>query len=173
MTTVFVGGSRAVSRLNTEIRQRLDDLIGHRCQILVGDANGADKAVQEHLAARAYRHVIVFSMNECRNNIGNWETRAVIAEAKKRDFAYYALKDLAMAREARCGLMLWDGRSRGTVSNIVNLIGAGKKVLVYLAPDRQFYKLTTPGDLQGLLRRCSRRDLERLQNTLARLPLVG
>ena len=38
--------------------------------ILVGDANGADKAVQQHVASRRYEHVLVYCMDECRNNIG-------------------------------------------------------------------------------------------------------
>ncbi len=72
MTTVFIGGSRAISRLNNIIREKLDGLINRQCLIFVGDANGADKAVQQHLLSRGYRHVLVYCMNHCRNNIGDW-----------------------------------------------------------------------------------------------------
>ena len=37
---VFIGGSRAVSKLNAVIRERFDDFIKRGCTILVGDANG-------------------------------------------------------------------------------------------------------------------------------------
>ena len=47
MTSVFIGGSRAVSRLNDTIREQLDNLIARGRQILIGDANGADRAVQQ------------------------------------------------------------------------------------------------------------------------------
>jgi hypothetical protein len=47
---VFVAGSRHISRLPIEVEKRLDTMIEKRFQILVGDANGADKAVQRHLA---------------------------------------------------------------------------------------------------------------------------
>lgn len=40
-----------------------------------------------------------------------------------------------------CKSMLWNVRSRGTLHNILNLIGAGKKTLVYFAPEKAFYKL--------------------------------
>jgi hypothetical protein len=44
MSTVFVAGSRQVSRLPAEVKTRLDKMIEKGFQILVGDANGADKA---------------------------------------------------------------------------------------------------------------------------------
>ncbi len=58
-----------------------------------------------------------------------------------------------MAHEAKCGVMLWDGRSKGTLHNVLNLIGAGKKVLVYFSPEKAFYKLSTPRELDSLLAR--------------------
>jgi hypothetical protein len=65
---IFIGGSRAVSRLNEVIRARLDDFIRRGDAILIGDANGADKAVQQYFAERHYPNVEVFCMEECRNN---------------------------------------------------------------------------------------------------------
>jgi hypothetical protein len=167
MTTVFIGGSRAVSKLNAVIRTRLDDLIRKGCQILIGDANGADKAVQQFLADRGYSKVTVFCMDVCRNNIGSWEVHKVHADSSRKDFAYYAAKDIAMAQEAKCGVMLWDGRSKGTLHNVLNLIGARKKALVYFSPEKAFYKLSTPCDLDSLLARCDGREIERLQSSLA------
>jgi hypothetical protein len=151
MTKVFIGGSRAVSRLNNVIRTQLDDLIRKGCSILIGDANGADRAVQQHFADRNYRNVVVFCMDRCRNNIGGWNIRSIASANGKRDFAYYAEKDKAMAREARCGVMLWDGKSRGTLNNILNLLRDHKKALVYFSPAKIFHKLSTETDLQLLL----------------------
>jgi hypothetical protein len=74
-----------------------------------------------------------------------------------------------MAREAKCGVMLCDGRSKGTLHNVLNLIGAGKKVLIYFSPEKAFYKLSTPHDLDSLLARCDHREIQRLQNSLATL----
>ncbi|MGA2328480.1 MAG: hypothetical protein ABSH05_19560 [Bryobacteraceae bacterium] len=169
MTTVFIGGSRAVAKLNALIRTRLEDLIQKACRILIGDANGADRAVQQFLADRGYSKVTVFCMDACRNNIGSWEVHKIHADSSRKDFAYYAAKDIAMAREAKCGVMLWDGRSKGTLHNVLNLIGAGKKVLVYFSPQKAFYKLSTPHDLDSLLALCDRREIERLQSSLPTL----
>jgi hypothetical protein len=155
MATVFIGGSRAVSRLNEVIRDQLDDLIARQCTIFIGDANGADKMVQEHFAHRGYADVIVYCMDKCRNNVGSWSTRQSSRPKGPKDFAYYAAKDLAMAQDAHCGVMLWDARSKGTLNNIQQLVSRGKKTLVYFAPERTFYKLTSQSDLERLLARCN------------------
>ena len=52
MTRVIIGGSRVVSRLNEDIGEQLDELIQKNCKVFIGDANGADRAVQQHLADR-------------------------------------------------------------------------------------------------------------------------
>jgi len=157
---VFIGGSRAVSKLNALLRERLDDFMQRGDTILIGDANGADKAVQQYLADSDYRNVIVFCMEECRNNIGAWPTRSVKPPSDRKDFSYYAAKDFIMAQEAKCGVMLWDAKSKGTLQNMLNLVGAGKRTLVYFAPTKDFYVLATEQDLHTLLARCEKRDLE-------------
>jgi hypothetical protein len=176
---VFIGGSRAVSKLNAQLHAQFDDLIKRRNTILIGDANGADKAVQTYFARRDYRNVIVFCMEQCRNNVGAWPTRNVTPPSDRRDFSYYSAKDFIMAEEANCGVMLWDAKSKGTLQNIINLIEAGKRTLVYFAPTKDFHVLATEQDLQALLARCEKRDLEaairglRLKRPLhqSRLPL--
>jgi hypothetical protein len=42
---VFIAGSRWLSRLSADVRSRLDTIIEKGFTILIGDANGADKAV--------------------------------------------------------------------------------------------------------------------------------
>ena len=152
--------------MNSVIRERLDDFVRRGCTFFVGDANGADKAVQKHLADRGYKNVVVYCANECRNNIGGWETRQVSVPTGTTGFAYYAAKDLAMAEDAKCGVMLWDGKSKGTLNNVQNLIGRGKKTLVYFVPTRKFYKLSSFSDLRELLAHCSRTDVEDAQRQI-------
>jgi len=157
---VFIGGSRAVSKLNAVIRARIDDLITRGGTIFIGDANGADKAVQQYLAERRYARVTVFCMKECRNNIGSWPTRIIEPPTDRRDFSYYAAKDIIMSKEAQCGVMLWDAKSKGTLQNMLNLLAAGKRTLVYFAPTKDFRVLATEQDLQALLARCEKRYLD-------------
>jgi hypothetical protein len=127
-------------------------MIEKRFQILVGDANGADKAIQRYFADRSYPNVLVHCMKDhCRNNVGNWPTREVAAPRGAKGFDYYSLKDRAMAEAAEYGLMLWDGKSKGTVNNVVNLSRDHKPVVVYLAPTQQFRTIKSLNDLKALL----------------------
>lgn len=160
MHSVFVAGSRALSKLNAQVKERLDNIVKQNFTVLIGDANGADKAVQRYLAERGYRHVVVYCMELCRNNVGNWPTHAHIPESGlRRDRQYYGIKDLAMAKDASCGFMIWDGISKGTVTNVINLVSAEKKVLLYSAPKKHFFTLRTPGDLNRALNANGIRDV--------------
>ena len=40
---------------------------------------------------------------------------------------YYRAKDLAMVEDADCGFMIWNGESKGTLNNILNLLYMDKK----------------------------------------------
>jgi hypothetical protein len=152
MIKVFFGGSRRLGRLNQQVKNRASGLIEEGFLVLVGDANGADKAIQQFLADRAYPHVIVFHTGaSCRNNLGRWSTRPIAVERKERDFSYYAAKDLAMSQEADYGFMIWDGESAGTVNNVLNLLERGKKVVVYISPRKEFLTLRTTADAAKLV----------------------
>ena len=152
MTTVFVAGSRAISKLNDQIRERLDNIMHQQLSVLVGDANGADKAVQAYLAKCAYRNVTVYSMQVSRNNLGDWPIKRHFgAPTAKHDRHYYGIKDLAMTKDATWGFMLRDGESKGTLTNVVNLLNTKKKTLLYLGPQRSFFNVGTFEDLYGVL----------------------
>jgi hypothetical protein len=152
MSIVFVAGSRQISLLPAEARTRLDTMIEKGFQILVGDANGADKAIQRHRSDRSYQNVLVHCMKDhCRNNVGNWPTREVAAPRDAKGFGYHSRKDRAMAEAAEHGLMLWDGKSKGTVNNVVNLSRDHKPVVVYVASTKQFRTIKSLDDLNDLL----------------------
>jgi hypothetical protein len=151
MTKVFIGGSRRISKLNEDIRARLDSIIEKEFPILVGDASGADKAVQSYLQSRSYKNVEVFCMRgNCRNNLGNWKQREVDSSNGARGREYYTLKDEQMTKKSTIGLMLWDGESRGTLANAARLLHQEKKVVVYLAKSGEFLTLRTKSDLRSL-----------------------
>lgn len=167
MTKVFIAGSRRLSRLSAEVKRRIDSMIEKDFTILVGDASGADKAVQHYLAEKGYRNAIVHCMaGNCRNNIAGWPVREVAAPRGSRGFTYYATKDQAMVDDAAYGLMLWDGESKGTLNSVINMIRQGKPVVVYLAPKRTFQNLRSPNDLTDLLRNCDRASVQRFEREL-------
>jgi len=168
MNTVFIGGSRRIGRLNDAIRARLDNIVDRGLCVVIGDANGSDRAVQAYLAERGHRDVVVYCTgNACRNNVGGWHMKMMEASGE-RGFDYYALKDAEMARTADCGFMIWDGKSRGTLLNAQRLLGAGKPVVVYFSPDRECITIRTQDELKALLTRCLPSDRQRLSSLVSR-----
>lgn len=155
MITVFIGGSRKIYNLDQEVISRINNILDKSGTILVGDANGADKAVQKYLTQAGYENVIVFCAGEdCRNNLGNWEVKSIVSHSKRKDFSFFASKDKAMSDEADYGFMLWDGKSKGTINNAVNLLRNNKKVLVFHSKYKNFTLLSTMDDLRRLLKNC-------------------
>jgi hypothetical protein len=166
MSKVFVGGSRRIIRLHPEVALRLDQMLANEVSILVGDANGADKSVQHFLKTKEYHDVEVFcSGNECRNNVGDWPLRRVAVDSRKRDFDFYAAKDQLMSREADSGLMIWDGKSAGTLMNALRLIRQGKRVSIYEAQHNRFEELHNESEWKDFFSSCSdevKRRIEKL-----------
>lgn len=151
MQAVFLGGSRRIARLNDGIRSKLDSLIGRGLWFFVGDANGADRALQQHLANRGYQQVVVYAVaGSLRNNVGHWKVHFVDPPRGARGFELYSAKDRQMANDASYGFMLWDGKSRGTFENIHNLLAQRKPVEVHLVPARRFVSLKSKEDLHRL-----------------------
>ncbi|MFZ0882175.1 MAG: hypothetical protein WAN14_02140 [Candidatus Acidiferrales bacterium] len=168
---VFIAGSRRLSRLGADVWQRIDNIIEKGLTVLVGDANGVDKAVQQYLAGHGYGSVRVFCMEGgCRNNVGQWPTRVIASpDASRHDFAHYSTKDREMAREADYGLMLWDGRSRGTLTSAIDLVRRGKPVVIYLSPRKSFHEVRDSSQLADVLRRVDPSVLEVLDSDLQSL----
>ncbi len=152
MTQVFIGGSRAVARLPTAVRRRLDNIVEGRFRVLIGDANGVDKAVQTYLAQKDYEDVVVFCAGEqCRNNVRRWPVRRIeVSGTRKGTRAFYTAKDRAMTDEANVGFMLWDGESQGTLANVLRLLLQKKKVLLYRSNRKDFLELTDLADWTAL-----------------------
>lgn len=167
MNKVFIGGSRRLSRLNADVRQRIDNILQKGYSVLIGDANGADKAVQQYLFDKNYRNVLVYCVGEkCRNNVGQWETKLVGEPSKVKDFHYYTIKDLEMIKDTDYGFMLWDTKSKGTLNNIINLLRENKIVIVYVSKDKKFYTLRALNELEKLLTRCDKSSLKHLERKL-------
>lgn len=160
MKTVFISGSRKISRLNKEIRERLENIIKQGLEVTIGDANGSDKAVQSFFAEREYPHVTVYCTGDtCRNNIGAWKIHTVEADKNLSGRAFYTLKDKEMARNADFGLVLWDGKSIGSINNILEMTSQNKLVVVYFSPTREFINIKNLDDTKGLLSKCESKDL--------------
>ena len=131
---IFLGGSKCVGVLPRAVIEKVELYIEGNCEFLVGDCHGADLAFQKLL--KGYAKVTVFcSGGKPRFNIGNRQVKALGFE-KSEDYNFYAQKDLAMAGLADCALMVWDGKSRGTMLNIARMRLAAKEVKVILTDEK-------------------------------------
>lgn len=167
MTTVFVSGSRKISRLNEEIRHRLQNIVDKQFSVIIGDANGADKALQKYFSEIHYKNVVVFcSGNSCRNNLGNWNIKHVFVDLNLKGRDFYTQKDKEMAAEADYGFVLWDGKSPGSLNNILELLKKNKKALVYFSPDREFFLVSKLEDAQILLAKCDQASLTKISSKI-------
>ncbi len=153
MTSVFIGGSRRLGRMNSELAHRLNNIMDKRLCVLVGDANGFDRAAQAYFADNGYREVLVYcTLGECRNNVGDWPIRSVEYHGKDRGREFYTAKDDAMLREADYGLFAWDGKSQGTLRNVRMMAERQRPSSIYVSPLRQFVTVRTPDDAAKLSR---------------------
>jgi hypothetical protein len=99
---VFISGSRSINKLPDSAIKKIDSIMGKNCAILTGSKKGIDAQVQKYLSKKKYDNVIVyFSGREIRNNA-------------------------AMAHDADCGLMIWDGLSIGTLNAIKEMKNRNK-----------------------------------------------
>lgn len=161
--TVFLSGSRKINRLNEAIRRRIENMIDRGFNIVIGDASGADKALQGYLADANYNNVKVFCAGStCRNNIGEWNVKNIDVDSKLRGRDFYTQKDKAMALEADYGFVLWDGKSTGSINNILELLKGLKSVVVYFAPEKAFYTLKKLDDVSLLLNHCNEIDYRKI-----------
>lgn len=135
---VFIGGSISIKSLDENVIERLNGIINNNLTVLIGDAYGADKEVQQYFASHKYKAVTVYACNNrARNNIGAWNINSVTVNGLYgREL--YTQKDIAMTNDCDLALMLWDGKSVGTLNNIRRLQSLNKRCIVYM--NGQFYE---------------------------------
>ena len=164
---VFIAGPRAITALDEQVKARLDNVMKNEMTVLVGDANGVDRTIQNYLHSAQHNAVLVYaSGGKPRNNAANWPIVAVNA-GKSRGFDFYAAKDLQMAIDADYGFMIWNGISKGTLNNIINLTRLGKKSLVYFTPQKEFICVDSYDKLNELVHTCDNATI-RLYESLMR-----
>lgn len=165
---VFIAGPRAITKLSDSVCDRLHNIVANNITVLVGDANGVDKSIQQYFYTLSYKNVVVYSSGtKSRNNIGEWQVESISVPSNVRGFEFYAEKDKAMATKSDYGFMLWNGESKGTLNNMINLVGMNKKVLVYFTPKNDFISISSMVNLEKLVSFCSD-DTKKLYAQLAR-----
>jgi hypothetical protein len=138
---IVLGGSRHLEFIPKEIADRLLEWMENSSDFLVGDAPGSDRAFQVFLNSKKYPAVTVYtSADEIRNNLGNWQIEKVESGLKSKSNAVHAFKDRKMSQIADIGLMIWDCKSAGTLSNAIDILDQGKNCFIWVAPDSDLYQ---------------------------------
>ena len=177
MQSVFIAGSITIKSLPANFVERLDSLLASKLGVMIGDANGVDKAVQMILRDRGATDVVVYCTGDRpRNNLGQWDVKYVHSDAPPGTKAFFTAKDIAMAEEADVGLMLWDGKSTGTLSNVIELIKRAKKSVVFVNKRSAFTvvrDVDTLRDLTGQMSEDARQLAEKKIDLSAKLDTLG
>lgn len=138
---IVLGGSRQLEFVPQEVAERVVEWMEASSEFLVGDAPGTDRAFQRFLKSKQFTAVTVFSSaEEIRNNLGNWPVERVNSGLKNKSNSVHAFKDRKMSQIAETGLMIWDCKSAGTLSNVIDLLRQGKKCYIWVAPDSEMYQ---------------------------------
>lgn len=154
MDKIFISGSISITELTTFAKNRIHHTVRNNMSVLIGDAYGADKAIQQMLANNYdYRLVTVYASNgKARNNVGGWNVKAVIVPSGIYGREFYTYKDVDMSNDCDLALMLWDGKSQGTLANIRRLIGLNKTSYVYLNGTEKLCKIQTEQQFNEMLK---------------------
>ena len=127
-----------ISDIDKNVKEKLDEIIKNKYEVLIGDCWGIDAAVQKFFVEKNYRNVTVYATgNSVRNNVGRFDVCKVVSNGAE-GFTFYRQKDIAMAKDADCGFMIWDKNSKGTLNNIIDLLNQKKSVELYLNDEKVF-----------------------------------
>ena len=152
MTTIVRAGSIAISRLHDKVKQRIAKIAESDFDVVVGDADGADTSIQKSLVESGAKRVTVYcSGDQPRNNLAEWPVKSIYPNAAPGSRAFFTAKDLEMARASDFGLMVWDTKSTGTLSNVIELLDHDKKSVVFVNKTKEFVTVSDVPGLQHLL----------------------
>lgn len=175
MSRVFVSGSLSQNSLPVPVVEALHAIEQGGLQVLVGDALGVDLLVQRLLASDDYDNVTVYHITAAPRHFvrQSWKTVRVPVDTEDEAMtrgghftrAAQMVKDVAMARAADYGLVVWqDVRvnrfgnveiSKGSLNNIYNLLSEGKPLKLFLAthPEMGLFPLGSLSRFEELVMR--------------------
>ena len=151
-TTVFIAGSMNIKNLDARVKERIDNIVSQGFDVVVGDADGADSSIQSHIYNLGDAKITVYcSGSSPRNNVGDWPIRAVATRHAEGTRAFFTAKDIEMAEAADYGLMIWDAKSTGTLSNVLALLARKKKSIVFVNKAKLFKNVGDVHQLEELV----------------------
>lgn len=152
MPNIFISGSMQIKNINKLVIERLENIIKEGFTIFIGDANGVDSSIQQILLNKKYKKVKVYCAgNYPRNNIGRWEIVTIQTDHKPNTRLYFTAKDIEMANECNFGLMIWDSKSTGTLSNVLELLQQKKISVIFVNKLKKFYNVSNLKEFKDLV----------------------
>lgn len=148
---VFVSGSSKTQDKTSEyyykelpkgVREALDQRIKNKDTIIVGDAPGIDRQVQDYLKKKHYKNVEVYSPGTEPRYLANkkWKNNLIdSSEFEPGSPEWLAKKDKEMSKAADEGIaVILPNGSQATRNNIRRLIDENKGVSVYQLKDNRY-----------------------------------
>lgn len=143
--SVFISGSSKTQfedsgyyrkELPKAIQNKIDDYIKDHAHIIVGDAPGIDRQVQDYLNEKGYDAVEIYGPGKQVRYAANdkWKTNPVDApEFEEMSPEWLRKKDIAMTNDATEGLaVVLDNGAQATRNNVARLREQGKQAEVFI-----------------------------------------
>lgn len=141
-----------IKNLDHKVRERIANVLELDYDVVVGDADGVDTSIQQLLMEYGANKTTVYCTGKRpRNNVANWPVHCVTTYHAPGSRAYFTAKDIEMAKDADYGLMIWDAKSPGTLSNVIELLTRKKNALVFVNKEKAFKKIVDVNGLEELV----------------------
>lgn len=154
MVKMFISGSISSKEIPDDVVKSVDDSRKRNYTILIGDAKGIDKSIQDMLKADNYKNVEVYHVGPNPRNLSDreWIDRRILVDTENEKFfkngkytrEAQMIKDKAMSNDADFGLVIWkdtsknrfgnNSVSKGSLNNIYNLLVQNKYVGLFYIP---------------------------------------
>lgn len=141
MKSVFVSGSISIKKIPEKVITSLQTIIEKQLHVYVGDAPGIDSLVQDFCSENGYSNVTVYSITAMPRYkaLEAFKSKHVFVEQEiKKERERQRVKDKAMSDDSEFSLVVWDGKSQGSYSNIIRALEQDKKVKVYYSGSEDF-----------------------------------
>jgi hypothetical protein len=148
---VFIGGSRNIKELDENVVRALFDELNSGSKILVGDADGVDTEIQKFCNSQNYNNIVVYASNgKARNNAGNFEIKKIPVSKDTFSKQFFVAKDIAMTNDADYGIVIWDGKSKGSLDQLHRMVRQNKPCHVYIAGDKRWVEIESENTIKGI-----------------------
>ena len=155
MKKIFISGSISSKEIPDVVIKSVDNSREMNYTILIGDATGIDKSIQDMLKADNYKNVEIYHVGPTPRNFADraWINKRILVDTDNeklfKDGKYtreaQMMKDKAMVDNADFGLVIWRDTSKnrfgnvhvskGSLNNIYNLLMQEKYVGLFYIPN--------------------------------------